>query len=186
MATLRKVPVEWTTGPGGSGLSVFYTQDPADATAALGTFFNAIKGVFPSAVTWSIPSSGDTIDSDTGRLNGSWSGGTAAVITGSGAGNYAAGTGCYVRWYTNTVYNGRKFMGRTFLVPLLTGGYDSTGTIDNSNLSTLQTAVNTLVSSSALVIYKRPPKGTFAGGTYAEQTSGLIPDKVTSLKSRRS
>jgi len=186
MADIRRVPVAWTTGPGGAGLSVFYSASADDATAALGTFFNAIKGLFPGAVTWSIPAAGDKLESSTGALTGTWSGGTAATVTGSGAGNYAAGTDLYVRWLTGGLRNSRKFQGRTFLVPVLTGGYDSSGTIDNSNLSTVQTAVNTLVATGLLILWGRPIAPSTSNGLINPITAGVVPDKVTSLKSRRS
>jgi len=186
MATLRRVPVTWTTGPGGTGASIFFTEDPDDATAALGTFFNAIKGLFPTYVSWSIPSSGDTLNDLTGHLVGSWSGGTAASITGTGGGASAAGTGMFVRWYTNTIVNNRKFLGRTFLAPVAVGAYASDGTLDAANQAAVQTAANALVAGSATVIWHRPPVGTFTGGTSALVTSALVPDRVTSLKSRRS
>lgn len=185
MADLRRIPIDWTTGPGGTGVSVFYSLDPADPTGALGTFFNAIKGLFPTYVTWSIPSSGDTIESTTGVLTGSWSGGTSASITGTGSGASAAGTGFYVRWYTDTIRNGRKFLGRTFFCPIAVGGYASDGTLDASNQAAMQTAVNTLVGASALVVWGRPTTPGGSDGLFAEQTSGLVPDKVTSLRTRR-
>lgn len=175
----------WTTGPGGAGVSIFYTLDPADATAALGTFFNACKASFNTSISWSIPSSGDTIDSGSGRLVGSWSGGTAASIAGTSAGTYAAGTGILIRWLTNTVVGGRKFIGHTYMVPTITSTYDSTGRIASTALTTFQAATDALVAGSALVVYKRPPKGTFAGGFFAEQTAGTVLSAVTSLKSRR-
>jgi len=185
MVDLRRVPVEWTTGVGGSGVSIFYTLDPADATASLGTFFNAIKDLFPPVVSWSIPASGDTITDTTGRLSGSWSGGTAATITGTNNTLYAGGTGGFIRWYTNTVLDGRKFVGRTYMVPLVTSTYSTNGVINSTALGTLQTAATALVTATAHVIYHRPPTGTFSGGFFAEATSAVVPNKVTSLKTRR-
>jgi len=186
MSEIRRVPVAWTTGVGAAGVSVFYSNTTDDATAALGAFFNAIKGAFPSAVTWTIPSSGDKIEGTTGALTGSWSGGTGATYSGPAAVAYAAGTGAYVRWYTNTIRNGRKFVGRTFLAPVSTGLYDAAGTIDNSNLSTFQTAANTLAATGLIVIWGRPTTVGGSDGLWAGVTSAVVPDKVTSLKTRRS
>lgn len=166
-------------------MTIWYTLDPADATAALGTFYNAVKSLFPTAVTWQIPSAGDTINSDTGRLAGSWSGGTAATVAGTSATAYAGGTGILVRWLTNTVLAGRKFIGHTYMLPTTTATYDTTGKIASAAATTMQTAVDALVAGSALVVYHRPPKGTFAGGFFAEQTAGVVVGTVTSLKTRR-
>src|ERR1043166_2204834 len=119
---MRRVAVQWTTGIGGTGLSVFYTLDPVDVTTELGTFFGAIKSQFPNVVTWQVPSTGDMLDSETGVLVGGWSGGTGATtIAAGGTGAYVAGTGALIRWGTGSVVAGRRLRGRTFLCPLLTG-----------------------------------------------------------------
>lgn len=186
MADLRRVVVGWTTGPGGAGVSVFYTNAADDATANLGTFFNAIKGLFPPAVVWSIPNAGDKIDSSTGSLTGAWTGGTSASITGAGSGAWAAGTGMYVRWTTGLIRGTRKFQGRTFLVPVAVGGYDSVGTLDAANQAAVQTAVNTLVAVNKLVLWGRPIPSTAGNGIASTIIAGTVPDKVTSLKTRRS
>jgi len=186
MATLRRIPVAWTTGPGGAGVSVFYSLDPDDPTGDLGTFFNAIKGLFPPAVTWQVPSAGDTIESTTGALVGAWTGGTGSTTAGSLNAAYAAGTGAYVRWVTGAIRNGRKFKGRTFLCPITAGSYQSDGTIDNTLLAILQTASSTLAATGLLRIWGRPiPEGA-SNGFSSPVLAGVVPDKVTSLRSRRS
>lgn len=186
MVDMRRVQVLWTTGIGGSGLSVFYTLDPVDATAELGTFFNAIKGFFPNAVSWNVPSSGDMIDAATGTLVGGWSGGTAASIAATGGATpYVAGTGALVRWNTGGIVRGRRVKGRTFLAPLLTGLFDATGTLNDANVATMQTAVNNLAAAGKLRIWSRPPDGSTPGGTFPV-LSGTVADRVTSLRTRRS
>lgn len=185
MTEIRRVPVQWSTGAGGLGVSVFYSIAADDATASLGTFFNAIKASFPSVVTWTIPAAGDKLESTTGALTGSWSGGTSASITATGSGTYAAGTGGYVRWYTNTIRAGRKFYGRTFLCPVLSAVYDNDGTITGSNITTWQTAANALVTAGKCVIWGRPSSVGAADGIHAGLTGAVVPDKVASLRSRR-
>ena len=50
----------------------------------------------------------------------------------------------------------------------------------------MQTAVNTLAGTGMLDIYSRPhPKGA-TNGQLSLVSAGLVPDKVTSLHSRRS
>ena len=186
MADLRRVPVVWTTGPGGAGVSVFYSADPDDATAALGTFFTAMAVYFDPAITWSIPGAGDKIDVATGELTGTWSGGTAANVAGTAAGPYAAGTGFYVNWLTALVVGGRKVRGRTFMCPLRVTAYDSAGTIDNSFLAQMITKSNTLAATHLTVIWHRPTPANPTGGIASSVTAAQVPDRVTSLKSRRS
>jgi hypothetical protein len=186
MADLRRVKVEWTTGAGGAGLSVFYSASADDATASLGTFFNAIKGGFVGAVTWTIPSTGDKIESTTGNLTGAWTGGTGASIAGSTSGAYAAGTGFLARWTTGVIRGHRKFQGRTFLVPISSGLYDSSGTIDNTNLATFQAAVTALAAANKLVLWGRPTTPGGSDGISSTILAGTAVDKVVSLRTRRS
>lgn len=183
---VRKIPVTWNTGVGGVGVSIFYTIDSVDVTAALGTFFGAIKAFFPTSVTWQVPSAGDTLDIASGKITGGWSGGTASTTTGAGGTAYVAGTGAYVRWLTSGVINGRRVKGRTFLCPLITGCFDANGTISDANVATMQTAVNALAGTGMLDVYTRPhPKGAL-NGQLSLVSAGVVPDKVTSIHSRRS
>lgn len=185
MANLRRIKVTWTTGIGGTGLSVFYTADPDDATANLGTYFNAIKALFPNTVSWQIPSSGDLLDIGSGHLAGGWSGGTAATISATGGvSTYAAGTGTYVIWKTGTVVHFRNLQGRTFLVPLMAAIYDSDGTLQPGHVTTLQNAANTLVAAGKIAIWHRPTN--FVGGVLVGANAAQQMDRVTSLRSRRS
>lgn len=186
MAVIRRVPVVWQTGAGGAGVSNFYSASADDATASLGTFFNAIKALFPAAVSWQIPSSGDTLEATTGELTGAWSGGTAATIASSGSGTYAAGTGAYVRWYTGAVRSGRKFIGRTFLCPVLSAVYDNDGTLTSGNVTIIQNAATALAGTGLIGIWGRALDDPPTNGIFMSVTSGVCPDKVTSLRTRRS
>lgn len=185
MATLERIVVVWSGNTGLPGVSVFYGDFATSANADVKTFFNSIKGAFNTSLSWSIPTGGDTINDATGTINGVWSnvagGGT---VTGSAAGNYAAGVGAYCNWRTATILNGRRLMGRTFLTNLVTGCYDSTGTIDNSNLGTLQTAATTLANTGKLKVWHRPSPGGSNGASGFIATASL-PDQVTSVRSRR-
>jgi hypothetical protein len=167
-------------------VSIFYSLFGTDATAALGTYFNAVKAFFPTAVSWAIPSSGDVVDENTGALTGAWTGGTAATVTGTVAGAYAAGTGYYVNWITGSVRNGRRFRGRTFMAPIVVSSYDTTGTIDNSFLAQMQTAASALATAGVTVVWGRPSAPGASDGVTHAVISAVVPDKVTSLRSRRS
>jgi hypothetical protein len=104
------------------------------------------------------------------------------IVTGSGAANYAAGCGAYVNWLTSGIANGRRVKGRTFMAPLINSAYDG-GTILNANLTTLQTAATALVTAGNTVVWHRPVNG--AGGSSYQPASALVPDQVTSLRTRR-
>jgi len=182
---MRRVPVVWSTGIGGSGVSVFYSPFGVDMTTELGTFFNAIKANFPNAVTWDIPASGDVIDETTGLITGAWTAGTAASVTATGgAVSYPAGTGAYIRWQTAGIVAGRRVRGRTFMCPLVIGGFDTSGTIAVVAQANLQASATILVGSGKMVIWHRPPPGGSTGSSHAV-IAAVVPDKVTSLRTRR-
>jgi hypothetical protein len=185
MADLRKVLVTWNGATGLPGLSVFYTLAADDVTTNLGTFFTAIKALFPAGMTWSIPSAGDQVSDNSGQLTGGWVGGTAATVTATGGGSYAAGTGTFVQWGTSIIVNNRRLKGRTFLAPLSSTQYDTDGTISAAPVTTMNTALSTLVGVSKLRVFHRPPVHTFSGGTSSVITSGVCADKATSLRTRR-
>lgn len=169
------------------GLSVFYSSTPnaVTAVAALTTFFNAIKGLFPGAVTWDLPSSGDTFEDTDGSLSGIWTGATGGQITATGANTaYAAGVGGRVQWHTTAVIGRRRVRGSTFLVPLLGSQYDTNGTLSASCMGTLTSAVNALVTADQLMVWHRPSPGG-SDGAMIDVVSGIVPDKVSTLRSRR-
>lgn len=183
--TIHRVVVPWNGLTGLPGVSVFFTDSGSTLTSDLGTFFNAIKGLFPNGLTWQIPTSGDILDEVNGELTGEWSGGAGATINGTGGASlvYVAGTGAYVKWGTATVTNGRRIRGRTFLTGIGTANYDASGTISGSAITTLQGAASALVTAGNLKIWHRPQGG--GGGGEAVVTSATVPDQVTSLATRR-
>jgi hypothetical protein len=185
MAILRRVPVVWTGQTGLPGLSVFYSLQADDATAALGTFFNSIKGSFVSPLSWAVPSSGDSIESTTGTLTGAWTGGTAATVGASGGGVYPAGTGGIIRWLTGMVRNGRKFQGRTYLTGISGSQYDTDGTILAASVTQWNTAAATLAGSGLLQLWGRPTTPGGSDGIVHPILAGVAVDKVTSLRTRR-
>lgn len=192
MTTMRRCRVSWDGLPGLPGLSTFYFGVASPNVSALVTFFTAIKALFPSALSWTIPSSGDEIDDASGALTGGWVGSGGGTVTATGgAGAYAAGTGCQVQWQTGVVAHGRRIKGSTFLVPTVVGMYDTNGTLTSANQTTVQTAANALVASGvAWGIWQRPKKDPVSHvvtrvGLYAATNAATVPDRVTSLRTRR-
>lgn len=185
MAALRKIPVAWSGAAGLPGLSIFYAPFGTDAGADLMTFFNAVKGLFPSSVQWQVPTSGDTITDSDGAITGAWTAGTGGSVVGTGSGTYAAGVGAYINWQTGTIIGRRRLKGRTFLAPFITLNYDSSGSITPTALTTAQAAATALASSGHLVIWHRPTSIGAADGGSGAVVAGQVPDQVTSLRTRR-
>jgi len=183
MTTLSRYEVVWDGLSGLPGLSVFYSLAAVDATASIKAFFTSVLGVFPAPLTWTVPSSGDTIDETTGTLVGAWTGAGGGSVAAGNAGPHAAGTGTFVTWETAAVLDGRRLKGRTFLCPLNNSSYDASGTILAATNTTLQTAANTLVATGNLRIWHRPQGGP--NGIGVVPVAASLPDRVTSLKTRR-
>lgn len=185
MAILNRVRVEWAGGITGPGLSTFYVQGTLSDVSGITDFFDDIKALFPSDLDWTIPGTGDQIDSANGELAGSWSasGGGAVAATGSGA--YAAPAGALVTWRTSSIIGGRRLQGRTFLVPLVVSAYESNGTLSTTTQGTLTTAATTMLAAvSDLTIWHRPDENGNGGGL-GLVTQSLVKDRVVTLRSRR-
>lgn len=187
MASIAVIPVVWDGLPGLPGVSVFYSigTDASAAIAALNTWFGANKALYPNGLSWQTPSAGDIVDETDGELIGDYTGAAGAVTAATGgAGIYAGGVGMRVRWNTSGIVNRRRVRGSTFMVPLLGSAYDGSGTIQNASVATVQTASNALVAAGVLRVWHRPSPGGSDGVSYPFM-SALVPDRVSTLRSRR-
>ena len=172
----------------GGGVSTFYTfGSGGDLSGRLAGFFNSALGSIPPQVTIQCPSGGDTIDSDSGTLNGVWVGPARAPLVGAGLGTYAAGVGMRVEWLTGGINRGRRVKGSTFIVPLSNGAYDVDGAIVTGLITGMQTAATTLVTESDgdLGIWSKPLKGQNTGGLFSPVVAGRAVDKTSWLRTRR-
>lgn len=149
-------------------------------------FFDDISDYFPSALSWTIPSSGDSIEDASGAIDGFWSttGGGTVQGTGGGGAAFPNGVGLRVRWRTAGINNGRRVVGSTFLTSLLGSAFDTNGTIGSAALGAVQASADLLAASGALLIWSRPDPGSTNGFSSAV-TSAEVPDRVTALRSRR-
>jgi hypothetical protein len=180
---MNRVRVVWSGLGGLPGLSTFYMDTATSDPTAIRTFFDAIKTQFPSPLTWQVENSGDKVNEINGEIVGSWAGPAQTVVSGISAAAYSAPSGAIVRWITGAVVDGRRPTGRTFLVPLLSSAYDSSGTLSSTAVTTIQGAATALVSALALKVWHRPKAGT--GGQALVITSALVPDKAYVLRRRR-
>ena len=192
--TMYRINVAWQNWPGAPGVSTFF-QDPAVAQPnpeAVQDFFDAIKGMLPTGLTLTVPSSGDLINEATGAITGNWSVTPApALITCTGAGSYAGNAGMVVHWLTGGIVHDRRVRARTFIVPTISTQFESNGSPSSAALNTLSTAAAALVSSTAnhLVAWSRPfdgaPNNPARAGSKHAITSHRVPDLAISLRSRR-
>lgn len=186
--TMNRVRVVWSNWPGAPGYSNFYVGTTITDHTPIRTFFDAVKAFLPNSVSIQVPTSGDQISEATGLITGSYS----ATVTGGAVGGAVANTGafagsagCQIQWQTSAVINGRRPLGKTFLVPGYGTLYDSNGSLLTSSQNAIQAAGTALIAalSGELKVWSRP-KPSIAGANVTV-TSCRVPDLSVSLRSRR-
>lgn len=181
MTALNQVRIGWQGTAGMPGVSTFYSVgDPTFLVNKLQTFFEALKVRIPAGITITYPNVGNVIDSSTGLATGVWSAGTTASTICSGTGTWAAPVGCVVNWRTGFYAGGRELRGKTFIVPLTSGQFETNGTLADSGVTAIQTAANAVVGGgNPLHVWSRK------AGANAPVTSATVPDRAIVLRSRR-
>jgi hypothetical protein len=202
MVNIDRIRVPWVGGIGGAGLSTFYFLDGVAALPAVKTFFDTVANIVPSGISWSFPGTGDTIDSDNGKIVGTWVGTGQALVQSTVAGPFAAPAGLLVTWITSGLVNGHRVKGRTFIVPASNSSYDASGTVNDAILATLQGQAGVLLSSTVgnMQVWSRPhaatPQWTDVQGRTHPATAArigqavtvvdaVVKDKAVVLRSRR-
>lgn len=195
-----RVQTRWDGFNGAPGFTVMHFRDfdtdtaptIAQATAALDRvrlFFETVKSQIPSACRVTVQPVVDVIEHTDGSLVDSLNvTSSPAAITGTSAGTVAGPAGAVFNWRTNTIRNGRRVRGRTFLVPLGATAYEANGTLSAAALTSFNTAATALVDSTGtpdLFVYGRPSAPQATDGVIAVVSSYTIPDMVAVLRSRR-
>jgi hypothetical protein len=195
MTDLSRVKAIWQNWSGAPGYSTFYTTTPGATVPAVRTFFNSLVAYLPSGLQITVQGTGDVIDDVTGTLVGGYSVTAPAVVTGTGSGNFAGQAGAVVLWTTDTVLDGRRPMGKTYLVPLTNNAFDSGGALIAAAITAISNAATTLVGTAGLdlAIWHRPveadptavpPIEARAGGSVFI-TGARVPDLSATMRSRR-
>lgn len=153
--------------------------------AAIADAFVTLAPAIPAGVTMTVPGTGDVIEDTTGDLVDVWTAAGGETVLASGAATAAAGVGVCVNWLTGGIINGRRLRGRTFVVPITSTAFDSTGTITAPALSTFGSFANELMAASPLAVWHRPTTVGGSDGNSYGVTSNRIKDKVSFLSSRR-
>lgn len=194
MAIIWRVTTRWSGGAIGTGFTnMFFTggvgteQAAADATRA---FFAGCYGGsgtdLPSGISLTFPSGVDLVEETTGVLTTTTSVTAPSSITGAGSGTYAAPAGACVSWLTGGVIDGRHVRGRTFVVPLLSSGFQSNGTIADALVTNISQAAAALIAAAPeLTIWHRPASIAAGGGASFPAVAFRLNDKVAMLTSRR-
>lgn len=193
MTTLHRIVVEWAGGGiVGRAVNVLHwdgSDNPAPPVAAIFSAYNALASSLPMGVTITVPNTGDSITDTTGDLAGVWASTGGGTVTSSTSAASAAGVGACIGWQTGGIVSGtrgpRKLRGRTFIVPLQVGAYDTNGTLTSTGLTVIGTLANALQAAGPLAVWHRPTSATASDGTSYGVISNRVRDKVAYLSSRR-
>ncbi len=184
--TLNRVRITLTGFSGLPGIATFYFGSSTTDMSALRTFWVAASAVFPTGMSSQIANTGDQINEDSGIIQGAWSGPAQTAIPGSGgAGGVSSAEGVMCRYTTPQVVDGRRPVGKTFLVPCVTSVFTTAGQIATTTQSSIQSALTALIAAYAgeMKIWHRPKAGH--GGVGCTITAGSVLGKQVVLRSRR-
>lgn len=183
---LNRVRCTFTGVTGLPGVATFHVGSGVTDMTPIRTFWNAIAGVFPNALIIGTPNSGDTINEATGQITGAWTGPVQTSVIGTGGvGSFSPTIGPMVRWITPQVVDGRRPIGKTFLVPSSTSIIATSGTFTSAIVTTIANAAVALVVALAgeLKTWHRP--NTKGPGVACTITGASVTGKHMVLRSRR-
>ncbi len=178
----------WSVPGGGTGYSVFHFTSVANATEALACaaefreFFVDLQALIPNEVTVGFDSEVIVMALD-GTLEAVYPITAPSNVTGTGSAAWAGAVGARVDWQTGEIVSGRRFNGRTYLVPLIATIFDTDGTLTSSARTTIQNAADALISElgalETLQVWSRTHQVAEA------VISATVPDKSAILRTRR-
>lgn len=190
---IHRVTTVWGGFQGAPGYSnFFFTGDGSggqaeESRSRVVGLWNAINTELPNDVTLRTDPEVAVIDEATGMTTGFITIDTPATpSTGGDSTGYSAASGAVINWLTAGVRNGRRVRGRTFIVPLGGGAYQSDGTLTADALDALQAGAESIIGDafdSGFGVWSRPANGS--GGLFFEANGHRILDRVSVLRSRR-
>jgi len=188
---LEKHTWRWTGFRGEPGFTNFYfmavDSDSRDSAAAkIRTFFDAIKGVLPTNVIVTPNAEVNHYNEATGTLTDVLPiDDIPTPVVGSGGSSYSAASGAVINWLTTGVVGNRLLRGRTFIVPLVNGAYDTNGDLSPTTLATLRNAANAFHTGIVDKPYVWSRATSVRAGVAHPITSSRVPDLGAILRSRR-
>jgi hypothetical protein len=195
MALIARVKLRYSGLNGAPGFSVFHFRDfvgaePTlpDAQAAVDkvdTFAFNIKGIFLNTITLQTLPDVDVLDEATGQLENTLNATPDPAVTGgSTATSMSGASGAVITWRTGLVRNGRRLRGRTFLVPLSSGVYETNGTLTAGTIATINTAATALrdpAGGADLGVWGRPSGPGATDGVWGVANGHAVPDMAAVL-----
>jgi hypothetical protein len=204
MTTMFKVTATWTgfTGaPGYTNLFFEHADPPStmvqNAVDNARELFNSCRNALPTIVTITVSPTVELIEDTDGELSDVLTAGAPPVaVTGTDATAYAAPSGLAITWLSPGVYRGNRVRGRSFLVPLGGGSYQSDGSLATGLNGAITTHAEAFIAAAGPTfgVWCRPQDAhkNHAGddvpasvGKFFEVTASRVQDKVAVLRSRR-
>ena len=202
MARIIRLTINWDGFTGAPGYTNLYFEPAAggditqqvvnDAVGITQTWIDSWRPDTPAGCSIGVDAVVPELDENYGTIHAYWSASPAAAAVGASAGEYAAGSGACVNWYTDGVRNGRRVRGRTFLVPLGSNGMSNNGTLSDARLAVWRAATASFIDggggAARIVVWARPTvisgEPLPDGGAY-DVVAYTINDKAAQLRSRR-
>lgn len=126
----------------------------------------------------------EVLDLDvSGTLLAVWPVTPPAVVAGTLTTAFAQAQGARIDWSTSTIVAGRRLTGRTYVVPIASGGYTTDGVLTGATVTALQTAANAFITATSAGRPLRVWSRTHA--TDAVVASASVPLKGAILRGRR-
>lgn len=190
---VREIITEWTSPGDSPKLSVMYFDEAptiASQRTALAAMWGTVDNSLATLCAWRIRTEGRVLDTATGALTGFWNEGTAQAGAGtSPTTTVADATQLLIQWLTNTIVDGRRLRGRTF-VPGLPTSAVTAGNLASGIQTAVDAAADTFVASGAgFQIWHRPTPGAGgappSGGSAAAVTGASVWNELAVLRKRR-
>lgn len=189
MANLKRVRCSWGgSGTVGPSVTTFYFSSTASGfSAALQTFFQAIKADLPNNCTVTVPNTGDLVRETDGVLQGVWTDSGGSTTTGTDSGAFQRGSGFRIEWVTAGIRNGRRVTGTSFVVPACSLAFDTDGFLGAATAAAVTTAASALLSSTTpdFLVWSKPHSKAAADGSSHPVLGVNVPLEPTQLRSRR-
>jgi hypothetical protein len=186
----------WTGWPGANGYTTLYGNGTVPAqtfASAAGAFMKdvallgaAVLGAYPQVVRITQDAQLTSVEDSDGKEQGVATITPVAQIVGTGTNSFGASTGMSITWNTANFINGRRLRGRTYLVPLSSGAFQTDGTLlDSYRTSALAAATAYIGSGGQPVVWHRPTSKGATDGSNSLALSASIIDHTATLSSRR-
>lgn len=195
--TILRATMRWSGFTGEPGYTNLHFSKSGDIDGAVldatlsncRTFFQAFSSRLPTSVGIVFTTTVDEFDTTSGELLNTHSAVLQTQVTGTGGTSpFSSATGACVTWGTDSIVNGRRLRGRTFMVPLLpSAAFESNGSLIEVARAAFQAAAVAFKNETdgyPFHIWHQPDPGV-TNGASGPVTSASVADKTAILRSRR-